>query len=104
MRWVREGRVAQEFRDDTGCRAIFDRAAASGQADRATFYQQFLRKVLALWEPDTREIPLVISGMASSTIGWKELPYAPAPLRLDGTNLRFEFLTWDKPGWLGHTY
>src|SRR5688572_748560 len=29
--------------------------------------------------------PLVISGMASSTIGWKELPYAKTPFPLDGS-------------------
>jgi 2-dehydro-3-deoxygalactonokinase len=31
--------------------------------------------------------PVLISGMASSTIGWQELPYARLPLRLDGSDL-----------------
>jgi len=30
--------------------------------------------------------PIVISGMASSSIGWQELPYAQTPWRLDGSN------------------
>lgn len=34
-------------------------------------------------------IPVVISGMASSTLGWHHLPYAPLPAPLDGRTLRF---------------
>lgn len=30
--------------------------------------------------------PIVISGMAGSSIGWKELPYALLPFRLDGSD------------------
>jgi 2-dehydro-3-deoxygalactonokinase len=30
--------------------------------------------------------PVVISGMAGSSIGWKELPYARLPFRLDGSD------------------
>jgi len=30
--------------------------------------------------------PVVISGMASSSLGWKELPYAPVPFRLDASD------------------
>ncbi len=33
------------------------------------------------------ECPVVISGMASSTIGWLELPYANLPFRLDGSDV-----------------
>jgi len=29
-------------------------------------------------------LPVVISGMASSSIGWRELPYAPLPFSLTG--------------------
>lgn len=31
--------------------------------------------------------PILISGMASSSIGWRELPYAKLPIPLDGTGL-----------------
>jgi 2-dehydro-3-deoxygalactonokinase len=31
--------------------------------------------------------PILISGMASSSIGWQELPYANLPLELDGSGL-----------------
>ncbi|QDV38759.1 2-dehydro-3-deoxygalactonokinase [Tautonia plasticadhaerens] len=36
---------------------------------------------------DLDGLPLVLSGMASSTIGLRELPYAPAPFRLSGESL-----------------
>lgn len=34
-----------------------------------------------------KELPVVVSGMATSTIGWRELPYGVLPLRLDGAGL-----------------
>lgn len=48
--------------------------------------------------------PLVISGMASSTIGWVEIPYAAIPFSLDGGDLRVEPVTWEGPEGLGRTY
>ncbi len=35
------------------------------------------------------DIPVVISGMASSTLGWQSLPYALVPAPIDGSTLRF---------------
>ena len=35
------------------------------------------------------DIPVVISGMASSTLGWQSLPYASLPAPIDGSTLRF---------------
>jgi 2-dehydro-3-deoxygalactonokinase len=48
--------------------------------------------------------PLIISGMASSTIGWVEIPYAAIPFGVDGADLRVEDLTWVGPDGLGKTY
>ena len=48
--------------------------------------------------------PLVISGMASSTIGWKELPYSKVPFSLDGEGLRVEEFEWDNPCNIGPTF
>lgn len=38
---------------------------------------------------------VMLSGMATSTIGWKELPYAQAPLNGDGSNLVKETIRLD---------
>ncbi len=45
-----------------------------------------------------RELPIVISGMASSSIGWQELPYAALPLPLDGRRLVWRALDPLEPG------
>ena len=34
-----------------------------------------------------RDLPVIISGMASSTIGWHELPYARTPFACDGSDV-----------------
>jgi 2-dehydro-3-deoxygalactonokinase len=42
--------------------------------------------------------------MASSSIGWEELPYARTPLGLDASNLVFKRLDWPKPSSISETY
>ncbi len=48
--------------------------------------------------------PAIISGMASSSVGWRELAYARAPFALDGSGLRVEKIAWPAPTWIGETY
>ena len=47
------------------------------------------RGIAALGVVGQPEIPVVISGMASSTLGWQALPYASLPAPVDGSTLRF---------------
>jgi 2-dehydro-3-deoxygalactonokinase len=58
---------------------------------RLTFFQQHLfEQIEALNHPlsnGNQKLPLIISGMASATIGMLELPYKPLPFRLDGSDL-----------------
>ncbi len=69
-----------EVRTDEGAA----RLAAAG-ADRAEAFRSVIRRGLAeLGAPP--DWPVVISGMASSSIGWRELPYAGLPFALDGSN------------------
>jgi 2-dehydro-3-deoxygalactonokinase len=103
IRWIRDSEVVREFHDKTGCRTIHEEAIASGE-QRPVLYERFLRKVLSNWPPAENRLPLVISGMASSSIGWIEVPYAPVPLKLNASDLRSEKISWNKPGWLGETY
>lgn len=95
-----ENRAIAETRDNTGVRSIFDSATAPL---RPRAFAEFLfRKLREL--PEGGQAPLVISGMASSTIGWKDIPYAQAPFALDGFGLRVEQLEWEAPPWLGKTF
>jgi 2-dehydro-3-deoxygalactonokinase len=39
--------------------------------------------------------PVIVSGMASSSVGWRELAYAPVPFALDGSSTRRESFPLD---------
>jgi 2-dehydro-3-deoxygalactonokinase len=112
LRWVSgsERRVIREIREKAGIKALHAEAVQGGEDStrRSNLFGQFLAaKLDALLAFDTtprRALPLVISGMASSSIGWLELPYAKAPLPLDGRGLRSQELSWGSPAWVGPTW
>jgi len=80
-----------------------DRRTSQGKTadDIDASFRSFLETRVAeiLEEPgvpatlDLSRTPLWISGMASSTIGWRELPYAEVPFALDGSSARVEDLS-----------
>lgn len=72
------GPVAAEVRTDEGAAKL----AAQG-GDRAAAFRETLARGLERLGA-AADLPVVISGMASSTIGWCELPYAHLPFALDG--------------------
>ena len=60
------------------------------QIGRREFLGTVLERGIAeLGVGDQTDIPVVISGMASSTLGWQSLPYASLPAPIDGSTLRF---------------
>ncbi|GGM91191.1 putative 2-dehydro-3-deoxygalactonokinase DgoK1 [Dyadobacter beijingensis] len=66
----------------------------SGQADavpRGAFYRSVIATQVAALSRQTgidlASVPIVLSGMASSSIGMRELPYARLPFALDGSHL-----------------
>ncbi len=74
------GRVQREVRTDEGTSKL---AAAGG--DRPSAFKEVLAAGLRKLKAPA-SLPVVVSGMASSTIGWKELPYARVPFAFDGRN------------------
>ena len=60
--------------------------------DRVGFYlaiiQHHLKKLEETVKTSLDDVPVVISGMASSTIGMMELPYKPLPFAVDGSDLQ----------------
>jgi len=74
----------REIRTDDGAAKL---AAANG--DRAENFRVTLAHGLEKLQAPA-EFPIFISGMASSSIGWKELPYARLPFALDGGNAVWE--------------
>lgn len=101
LRLVSEGQVIATVRESVGVRELFERG--DGPAGFAFYLSNKLTE-LANGRKISPQPPLVISGMASSSIGWKELPYAPAPFGIDGEKLIVEKLEWPAPAWLGPTY
>lgn len=83
--------IVDECSSDEGAIQL---ANAAAPADRPLAFQSVLDRsvseLLARNGADLRQAPILISGMASSSIGWRELPYAPLPLALDGRNLYWQ--------------
>src|ERR1700733_4756679 len=76
--------------------ALWNAQPAGGQ-NRLSFYQAILRDAIKSIERELGlslgGVPLVISGMASSTLGMLELPYKELPFSTDGSDLLTETLS-----------
>lgn len=107
LRWIDPGlKVQREIRGPEGCNQMLEKSRASG-LPLQTLYERVLTDHLEKWldlgQAAAGPVPLVISGMASSTVGWREVPYLAEPLKLDGGNLRQAAIIWNGPEWLGGT-
>jgi 2-dehydro-3-deoxygalactonokinase len=103
LRLVSNGNVQREIRQPSGVRSLYEQSLAQ-QKDRATIFEEFLRAKIAEFGGAGEGLPLVISGMASSTIGWRELPYSKTPFTLDGSGMRVEKIHWNNPATVGETF
>ena len=80
--------------NDKGCAATFKLWLQSQKPDyeRITFYQQIIKTHIGMLEGKLNrpleKIPIVISGMASSTIGMMSLPYKKIPFLTDGSDIK----------------
>jgi 2-dehydro-3-deoxygalactonokinase len=79
-----DGGVRGEVRSDDGVAKL----AAQG-GDRAEAFRSTLARGLEQLKAPPG-CPVVVSGMAGSSIGWKELPYATLPFSLDGRDAVWE--------------
>jgi len=62
-------------------------ATLANAPDRPPAFRRVLRSAIRQLGPAAHGLPVVISGMAASSIGWRELPYAQLPFALDGQNV-----------------
>ncbi|HEY4207433.1 MAG TPA: 2-dehydro-3-deoxygalactonokinase [Puia sp.] len=70
-----------------GVRELYEHWKTNG-GDRETLFLDFLHhQVRGLKTPLSGQIKIVISGMASSSLGMQELPYAKLPFAADGKNI-----------------
>lgn len=76
--------------------------ASGNDAERVAFYQSYLfeqiQKIAQQLDRDVVNIPVVLSGMASSSIGMQELPYKQLPFRPDGSDLLVKIISSVVPG------
>ena len=89
--------VLAEVNSDKGISTTYSLWQSSGNPgmeDRITFYLHILREYKEELEKSSNlnldNIPIVISGMASSSIGMKEIPYRWLPFKTDGSGARVE--------------
>ena len=99
IRWVQlpDFTVLTSRFSDLGVKNVFERFQTSGLDDRVSFFLQCLLSEIQAMEvtlPDACQV--VISGMASSSIGMRELPYASLPFFTNGHALSVE--KWQPKG------
>lgn len=90
----RTRRVLAQLEEASGVKTITAQLSEedrTSSAARARAFESFVRsKLLELNQPDSERCALIISGMASSSVGWKEVPYARTPFALNGEGMRME--------------
>jgi 2-dehydro-3-deoxygalactonokinase len=85
------GHVMDERREAIGAKVLFSSCAPGDTTAREEAFANFLREQLCRMAGDDAAsldgTSVIISGMASSSVGWRELPYAHVPVGLDGSGL-----------------
>jgi Entner-Doudoroff aldolase len=95
LRWVdaADGVVLGQYRSDEGVAQL---AAAAAPNARAELFREVLTRSIGelarRLNEDLTDVPVVVSGMASSSIGWRDLPYAALPFALDGRDVVWQDL------------
>lgn len=82
-------KVLAEVNSADGVAGTFISWQKEKDAERFDFYAQKLRSAIdglaKSAEIDLKDVPVIVSGMASSSIGIEEIPYAPLPFATDGS-------------------
>jgi 2-dehydro-3-deoxygalactonokinase len=81
--------VVKEIRSDQGIAVTHSQWTSSGkpEPERAAFYKKILADAVRQVLKTSEKLPLVLSGMASSTIGMMELPYGNFPFHWKASDL-----------------
>ena len=80
-------KALKHFQSNDGCKKLFQESQDAGSAPFVHFIQR-LKQILANESIGIKDYDqIIISGMASSSIGMKELPYAGLPFPIDGSGV-----------------
>lgn len=91
-----EFKIVADVNSNEGIAAIFNlwKTANRKEEERLPFYLSVLKEKIKELEQkikiSLKNIPLIISGMASSSLGMKELPYKKLPVLLNGSDFIVE--------------
>ncbi|MDN3689991.1 2-dehydro-3-deoxygalactonokinase [Cyclobacterium jeungdonense] len=93
---VEDRQILGEYFSDVGVKQAFYSYKESGSGtEREQFYLDLLREGVKALERklnvDLTETMILCSGMASSTIGIRELPYATLPFPVNGSTMEMHF-------------
>lgn len=83
------GEILQELRTSEGVANLYAGDSHSREARFQAVLRQHVSKMTTTVGEQVVSAPVLISGMASSSIGWRELPYAQVPFSLSGEDLSF---------------
>jgi 2-dehydro-3-deoxygalactonokinase len=80
--------VEAEYRSQDGVASVAQAYPAKSRPEAyRTLLVEGLSVLAASGASEIAGLPILISGMASSSLGWQELPYAKLPFAVDGTSL-----------------
>ncbi|MEM6966611.1 MAG: 2-dehydro-3-deoxygalactonokinase [Bacteroidota bacterium] len=90
-------RILGHIKNNNGIAATYKKWEAQGKSNKTRFFQELLNeKINHLAKninEDLTKIPVVLSGMASSSLGVVEVPYASLPFSIPRPVLNFEKIT-----------
>ena len=86
-----------EVQNNKGISSTFSSWKQSGtEQDRFLFFAEVIKSSIAVLESKLSKslsgIPIIISGMASSSLGMINLPYQQLPFKTDGSNLKLQYV------------
>jgi len=93
------GIAIAKFKANLGIKKVF-KSWKKSKEERLPYFQSVLQSAITELESKSElsleGLPIVISGMASSSLGIKELPYAPIPFSVDGQSIQWEKISSSK--------
>lgn len=88
-----DGQILHHIDNGLGIKELHESWRKSGKTDKLDFFLDYLDfRIYLLEKKSGRELtgmPVLISGMASSSIGMQELPYSTLPFSLSGRDLTY---------------
>jgi 2-dehydro-3-deoxygalactonokinase len=87
---VDDGEILDEITSNYGINTAHNEwlAIRKDESERLNFYRSFIQSNIDKMRADVvKSLPVIISGMASSSIGMRELNYATIPFHLSGDDL-----------------